>query len=109
MIERHDDEGTRVAKKSDLIMGSDGIGFLDYFSDSWLFGRSFFNIIKLDYNDSIVAYGCDSYFWIFHYEYFWVLNKRPWVSYSDQFYYMNYIKTKFPTYANNLPVYFQGE
>jgi hypothetical protein len=63
----------------------------------------------LDYEDSIVAYGCDHWLWIWHYEYFWVLNKKPWVSYADQMFYMNYIRTKFPSYANRLPVWMQGE
>jgi len=92
-----------------MTMTSEGIGYLNYFADAWLYGKTSYNIISLDYEDAIVAYGCDSYFWIFHYEYFWVLNRKPIVSYAKQMYYMNYIRSKFPNYANRLPIHMQGE
>jgi len=56
-----------VAAKYELEIGTNGIGYLDYFWDSWLWGKTLFNIINLDYDGAIVAYGCDSYFWIFNY------------------------------------------
>jgi len=97
---------TRTTDKYELEIGTDGKGYLDYFWDAWLYGKSWYNIIMLDYDDSIVAYGCDSYFWLFHYQYFWVLNSKPILPFERRMYYMNYIRTKFPSYANSIPTFF---
>jgi len=104
-----DESKTRVTKKYDLEISVKGIGWLDYFWDAWLWGRSSYNIIMLDYSDTILSYGCDHYFWIYHYEYFWVYNRKPEVSFDKQMYYINYVKSKFPNYANDVPVFFQGD
>ena len=58
-----------------------GVGFLNYFTDwSWLFGWSSYNIINLDAENAMIVHGCDSYFWIVHYNYFWIMNRKPAMS-----------------------------
>jgi hypothetical protein len=90
-------------------MGSNGQGFLSYFDSSWLWGRTSYNIIMLDYGKAMVVYGCDHFAWIYKHEYFWVLTKAPMIKYEEQMYYINYIKSKFPSYKNKVPIFFQGE
>ena len=91
-------------------LGNNGQGSVDYFpNDSWLWGKVNYNFIMLDYADTIVAYGCQTYWDIYHYEYFWILNTKPILEYDRQMWFINYIKTKLPSYANKMPLFFQGE
>ena len=49
-VEHYENEGeSKVTNKYDMKMGSTGIGYLDYFADSWLWGDSLYNVIQLDY------------------------------------------------------------